>query len=208
MVASMNKGLTDEQWKLVQDKYGNLIVHAANRIYFDKYLYSVEDSIQELNSMLIKGMLRFCEFENTVFDVAWHEPGFHKYIKAIIWNSKNAIGLRIRKSCETPGGVLVPRDSRVSLKVLEYRSNMEDKGEEYPYSIQDKLLQIPHESILNSIKFDPKEQQLIKLAMEDYGFFKPNNRLHVTKLAKELNTTNYEINKLITSIKNKIQEYL
>jgi hypothetical protein len=201
----MSKSLTDEQWNKVQEKYGKLITFAASRIYFDKYCYGLEDSIQELKAMLLKGIVRFCEIENTTFDIVWEEPGFHRYAKTIIWNSKNTIGMRIRKSSETVGGVLVPRDSRLSIK-SKNKETEEIFTVDYPEWINDKLQFIPKDSFLNGIEFDPKEQQLIELVLGDLGFFKPNNKVHVTKIAKELNTTSYEVNKLITSIKNKLQD--
>ena len=89
--------VTNEQWELIEEKYGRLISKICHNISGDKAIANYDDNLQDLRLAAMEAVAGFARKENKVFEDFWGTEGFNKYIKTCLWNLKNKKGANITK---------------------------------------------------------------------------------------------------------------
>jgi len=94
--------ITDEDWKLYQEKFGDLISFIAQRITGDPMCCDYEENVQDLNVAAINSINGYYKKNKlTVEDVPVKDVIknrlFASYSKTCLWNYKNHKGVRMTR---------------------------------------------------------------------------------------------------------------
>lgn len=195
--------MTEDQWQLVSDKYGALIRHATRKIYCDKLVHSEEDLLQDIKLTVFKAIEYYLKKECLTFEEAWEESKLiGQYIKATIWHSKVSIGEKLQKGITS----YLPVSGTVynipySLSVPGEGEKEANYAEESRFLGNSALQTYDHYSIFNDLKLNDDQSKVIQILLGDFSYYKPNTRINISKVARELDWTLHKTNNVIDSIR-------
>lgn len=187
--------ITDEQWKLIDKKYGMLLAKICHQISGDNALCSYDDNLQDLRiaSMdAVDGYERQNDGANGTFDEFWGTRGFDRYIKTCLWNMKNNKGAKITKKSILTKGTVSANDNEEVLGLVGSGSNYLENN-------------VFIEELVNGI--DGVKRDIIKLVMKDHNYLKVNGRINISMVARTLGIPRHHAEKEIKEIPLLFDEY-
>lgn len=183
--------ITEEQWELIDKKYGMLMAKICHQISGDIAISSYDDNLQDLRMAAMNAVDGFCRQNggaNGKFNNFWGTKGFDKYIKTCLWTKKNNKGAKITKKYRITKNT-VSIDTEETLNIESNNSN----------------------DVENSVFFDEirgrlssGEERVLNLVLGDHKLLKPNGRINVRRVSNFLGLTWADTNKIIKGLGNKI----
>jgi hypothetical protein len=181
--------LTEEQWKLYEEKYGKLLWKISRHISGDPAIASVEDNYADLVIAAIESIIGFQKKTNQNFDEMIHNPLFGKYTKTCLWNFKNNKGGKItEKKAHKPAHVSI-EDNEEILQIADSRSSVSDIGFSFPIK-------------------DNTQKKLINVIVNDPDCLTENGFINVLRIANKLKLTQHEVRKQINTLSKTIKNAL
>ena len=179
--------------KLVEDKYGKLIHKIGHYISGDIAISSHEDNTQDIWIAAMEAIRGYEKKENMTFDEFWGTKGFDKYLKTCLWNIKNSKGAKITKKFNITRNTVNIVDNEEVLR-------MEDLS-----SCPDEV-----ESFISELSFKLTDEQnlVIRMILEDPNMIKPNGKVCIASLIKELGKSRYEVTNILETLGEKIKNDL
>ena len=166
--------ITEEQWQLLDERYGKLMGKICHKISGDNALCTVEDNMQDLRIAAVEavnGYSRQNDGANGSFEDFWGTSGFDKYIKTCLWNHKNNKGAKITKKKEVHwGNVTIENNPEVmnltgtDLSFLEDRICLDDLSK----------------------KINDTQKKVIHEIATDHSYIKPNGKINMSRVARAL----------------------
>lgn len=181
--------ITNEQWQLIDEKYGKLLITICNNISGDLAIASFDDNLQDLRIATMEAVKGFEKKEGVPFSEFWGTTGFHKYMKTCLWNLKNKKGAKITKKAPI---------LRNTVDITEYgdvliAGHQDTSGLS---SVADLIKQ-------SKANFDDRQKRLIDEVAKNPDYVKPNGKLNITKLSDNLGCCVATTKRTITQIKTK-----
>lgn len=183
----MPKPLTDKQWSLIKEKYGQLIYMIAHRISGDVATASFNDNVQDLYMAAmaaVDGFERQNNGANGTFDEFFGTVGFDKYIKQTLWHLKDNKGKRITKK----------------KKILKETMSLQDEnGEEVIQLEVDTNSSAEATTILEDLlsKVSGKSKLVIAELVKDPSIIWGDGKINYRALAQSLDMKEHEVIKLV-----------
>jgi len=182
--------ITNEQWLLIDQKYGRLLTTICNNISGDVAIASFDDNLQDLRIATMEAVAGFAKKEDKPFEEFWGTTGFNKYMKTCLWNLKNKKGARITKRYAinkntvdvTEYSEILVAENQDSSSVSTFESFFEDSED----------------------KWSDEQKDLIKTIEKNPALIKGSGTVNVRKLSSELGCCSAKTKKIIESIKSKI----
>ena len=178
--------ITNEQWELIDTKYGKLLITICGKISGDSAIANFDDNLQDLRLACMDAVAGFSRKENKPFDEFWGTLGFHKYMKTCLWNLKNKKGSRISKRYNI---------NKNTVDIVEYAdilvSDSHDTSTTY------------HESFFETqkVKLGKEQREVVSILVDHPEYIKPNGRVNVRKLSQEISACPAKTRKILNSIK-------
>lgn len=97
--------ITNEQWELIDEKYGKLLTTICSKISGDAAIANFDDNLQDLRLATMDAVAGFSRKEGKEFEDFWGTAGFNKYMKTCLWNLKTRKGAKLANditSTKTP----------------------------------------------------------------------------------------------------------
>jgi len=182
--------ITNEQWELIDEKYGKLLTTICTKISGDVAIASFDDNLQDLRIATLDAVSGFSKKESLPFEDFWGTIGFNKYMKTCLWNLKNKKGARISKRYAI---------NKNTVDVTEYSEILVAENHE--------VSSTPYDSFFDAVKDRLSEEQaeVVKVVSNHPEFVKPSGKVNVTKLSKELGCCCAKTRKLLVQIKDKFE---
>jgi hypothetical protein len=181
--------LTEEQWKLVIDKYEKLMWHVSHRVGGDRILHDIDDSYQELCITCLEAISTFSKNSGKEFDKFFDTLEFHKYLKTCLWNKKNAQGAKIVKRAPL-------RNGQVSLDevLLDERNHVSrDKGQSFKLDTEER--------------FDENSREIYESLVDDSRMVKPSGSINLNRLSKHVKKPKTQIKHTLERMKQQLSHY-
>jgi len=181
--------ITNEQWSLIDQKYGKLLTTICTKISGDTAIANFDDNLQDLRLAAMDAVRGFSRKEAKPFEEFFNTIGFHKYIKTCLWNLKNKKGARISKRYAI---------NKNTVDVTEF---------------SDILVAESHDSSTTSAEdffndttmlFNDVQQNAIRAVMDNPDFVKANGKVNVKKLSTTLGFCAAKTRKILDGIKETI----
>ena len=173
--------LTEEQWNLIDEKYGMLLAKICHKISGDSATCGFDDNLQDLRIAVIeavKGFEKQQDGVNGTFDDFWGTKGFDRYIKTCLWNLKNNKGSNVTKKSNLYKNVVSVNDNEEVLNL----EGMNSSSTENCFFVEEL-----------SLKMNKVQSSILKMVARDHKFIKSNGKLNVSKLADALNMSRYDV---------------
>lgn len=182
--------ITNEQWELIDEKYGKLLTTICSKISGDIAIANFDDNLQDLRMAAMDAVAGFARKEDKAFDDFWGTIGFNKYMKTCLWNLKNKKGARISKRYNI---------NKNTVDITEYSDIL--------LSADSDTSGVSCDSLFDEVTCKLSEEQIkvITVATDHPEYMKPSGRLNITKLSKELGCCSAKTRKLLSQIKNIIK---
>ena len=185
--------LTQQQWELIDQKYGKLIYKIAHQISGDNAIASVEDNAQDLRIAAMEAVVGFTKQhsgKNGTFDEFWGTKGFDQYMKTVLWTKKNNKGAKITKRFS------ITKNS-VSTDNEEGASVFQIADESY-----NPELELIFDELMDSLT--PNRQEILNLIVKDPTLIKPNGKINVKKVSEIMNLSWAETKNEIEELQNSL----
>ncbi len=182
--------ITEEQWELIDEKYGKLLTKICNNISGDYAIASFEDNLQDLRIATMDAVAGFSKKEGKVFEEFWGTTAFNKYMKTCLWNLKNKKGAKISKRYHI---------NKNTVDITSY--------EEILVADNTDPSALPSEHIFSEAKskLDDEQKKVIDIVVNNPHFVKPNGRINVLRLSNELGCCHAKARKVLNSIQHKLE---
>lgn len=182
--------ITNEQWLLIDERYGRLLTTICNNISGDIAIASFDDNLQDLRIATMEAVAGFAKKENKEFADFWDTTGFNKYMKTCLWNLKNKKGARITKRYAI---------NKNTVDVTEYSEILIAEN-------QDSSSISTFESFFehSEDKWSEEQKDLIRTIEKNPSLIKGSGTVNVRRLSTELGCCSAKTKKIIDSIKRKI----
>jgi len=181
--------ITQEQWLLVDEKYGKLLSTICTKISGDTAIANFDDNLQDLRIAALEAIAGFSKKESKPFEDFWGTTGFNKYMKTCLWNFKNKKGARISKR-------------------YNINKNTVDISEFSEILIADShdSSSVASESFFEETKkeFTDDQSKVIDIMTRNPQFIKPNGKINISKLSGEFGCCPAKTRKIIEGIKIKL----
>jgi hypothetical protein len=177
--------ITEEQWNLIDQRYGKLLSKICHTISGDVAICSFDDNLQDLRIATIYAVQGFSKKENKDFDEFWDTVGFNKYMKTCLWNLKNKKGANISKKYNI---------TKHTVDVTEYGDVLICEDSSTSGADTSIFLEELQE------KFTDEQQNVITLLCHNPAFLKRSGLVNVRKLSSELNKSWFDTRKLLDQI--------
>lgn len=92
--------LTNEQWTLYEERYGNLMHTISRKISGDDAIANHEDNYSDLCIAALESIDGFRKKTGEDFDTAINNKLFDQYTKTVLWNRKAKKGIPLTKKME------------------------------------------------------------------------------------------------------------
>jgi hypothetical protein len=188
--------LSSVQWEKITNKYEGLMWKISHQISGDKATSSLKDNFADLQVAALDAIIGYekqGEGKNGKFDEFCDTRGFDKYIKTVLWNSKNNKGARITKKASILKGVVSTNDNEEVIQI---------EGDNIG-SIENNIF---FEEI--KVKLDEKQRKILKLIIRDPKLITEKGKINILRLSKKLNLTWKEcfekVNQMGKIIKNEL----
>jgi hypothetical protein len=178
--------ITHEQWEKINAQYEKLIYKVAHFIGGDKITSDFDDSVQDVRMACIDACYGYEKKTGKKFDEYWGTEEFHKYIKTVMWNKKNANGTKIkkRKSIKPKGEV---KEAYMGFGDDNFKEST------YFYDVYDTL--------------DEQEQEIVYEVLHDGKSIKPNGHINIARLSRQLGVSKGKIKKAIQAVTEKYEDF-
>tara|TARA_R110000796_G_C14434430_1_gene421541 strand:- start:191 stop:760 length:570 start_codon:yes stop_codon:yes gene_type:complete len=185
--------ITNEQWKLIDDKYGKLIAKICNNISGDYATASFDDNLQDLRIATLDAVAGFSKKEGKSFDEFWGTLAFNKYIKTCLWNLKNKKGARISKRYHI---------NKDTVDITAYEEILVGATTD-----SSSMSSVSMDSLFTDAKnkLDQEQRNVIDIVVNNPDFVKPNGKVNVLRLSNELGCCHAKGRKILSSIRTKLQ---
>ena len=97
MVMFKVTNLTEEDWKLFEEKFKKLMYTISRQVSGDSVTCELEDNYADLCVTAVYAINTFSKKKQEPFSNFINTISFSKYIKSCLWNSKNKKGSQITK---------------------------------------------------------------------------------------------------------------
>ena len=186
--------ITDEQWKLIDDKYGKLIAKICNNISGDYATASFDDNLQDLRIATLDAVAGFSKKEGKPFEEFWGSIAFNKYMKTCLWNLKNKKGARISKRYH------INKDTVdiTSYEEILVADNTDSSSAPSSFSA-DSIFADANE------KLNEEQRKVIDIVVNNPHYVKPNGKVNILRLSNELGCCHAKGRKIIQSIQQKLK---
>jgi hypothetical protein len=188
MKANKIYDISSEQFKKIKTKYEKLMYSIAYRIGGDKVTFSIEDSLQELYISAFDACEAYGRKMDMEFDDFFDTEEFHKYMKSCLWNKKNSSGKGIQKKWG------INNHASIEDEILESNANTVF---EYP----------DVSALLMDCSLDKEEQSVVSCIMGDFKVVKPNGKVNISMLARNLNKEKKEVKKILGRLQHLFKDY-
>jgi hypothetical protein len=178
--------ITNEQWELIDIKYGKLLTTICSKISGDNAIANFDDNLQDLRMACMDAVSGFSRKENKPFEEFWGTAGFHKYMKTCLWNLKNKKGSRISKRYNI---------NKNTVDIVEYSdilvADSHDTSTTY------------HESYFDTqkAKLGDEQKEVVSILVDNPDYVKPNGRINVRRLSQEIGSCPAKTRRILDSIK-------
>ena len=181
--------ITDEQWELIDKKYGKLLTTICTKISGDRAIANFDDNLQDLRLAAMDAVRGFSRKEDKPFEEFWDTIGFNKYMKTCLWNLKNKKGARISKRYNI---------NKNTVDICEYEEILEAENHDLSTIPQDSFFDI-HKG-----KLEEEQKQAVSILVDHPEYIKPNGRINVRRLSQELDCCPAKARKILNSIKTRL----
>lgn len=179
--------ITDKQWELIDKKYGKLLTTICTKISGDTAIANFDDNLQDLRLAAMDAVAGFSKKEEKAFDDFWGTTGFNKYMKTCLWNLKNKKGARISKRYAI---------HKNTVDVTEYADILIAENHDSSNTAAESFLED------NAHNFNDDQKDAINTVMNNPHLVKPNGKVNIRRLSKEMGYCSAKIRKILDSIKN------
>jgi len=181
--------ITDEQWELIDEKYGKLLTTICTKISGDTAIANFDDNLQDLRLAAMDAVSGFSRKEDKPFEEFWGTIGFNKYMKTCLWNLKNKKGGRISKRYHI---------NKNTVDIVEYSDILVAESQESsPFCIDTFLSE-------TNVNFTDEQLTLITLIVDNPSLIKPNGKINIRQLSTLLGCCAAKARKLVVSVRNKL----
>jgi len=182
--------ITNEQWELIDEKYGKLLTTICTKISGDTAIANFDDNLQDLRMAAMDAVAGFARKENQDFYEFWGTTGFNKYMKTCLWNLKNKKGARISKRYHI---------NKNTVDITEYGDIL--------LAQENDTSSVSYDSIFDELSNKLEEEQLkvINIVCNHPEYIKPNGKINISRLSVELGCCSAKTRKIISEIKNRIK---
>jgi|TARA_R110002020_G_scaffold475566_1_gene710985 hypothetical protein len=180
--------ITQEQWELIDDKYGKLLSKICTKISGDAATASFEDNLQDLRIATLEAVAGFAKKEGQPFDSFWGTMGFNKYMKTCLWNLKNKKGARISKRYAI---------HKNTVDVTEYSDILVSQDTDSSSISVDSFFEDSKHT------YNEDQETAIRTVVKNPYLVKPNGRINIRKLSTEIGFCVAKTRKILDSIKKK-----
>jgi hypothetical protein len=181
--------ITNDQWELIDEKYGKLLTTICSKISGDAAIANFDDNLQDLRLAAMEAVAGFARKEQKPFAEFWDTVGFNKYMKTCLWNLKNKKGSRITKRYNI---------NKNTVDITEYSEILVAENHDTSTTSLDFVL---GESVS---KFSDDQINAIKTVMDNPHFVKPNGKVNVRRLSTELGYCAAKTRKILDGIKTQL----
>ena len=181
----MKTKLTNEDWEWLEEKYGKLLHHISYRIGGDKITNDHDDSYQELSIAIMDTVEMFDRTTKKPFAEYKHPSHFDKYLKTVLWNRKNNLGVKIKRREPLRRQISI-NEQLVKDKVHSPIHSFEPFGNE---------------------EFDDELRDMVSEIQKDGRTIKPNGGLNINRLCRNTGKSKSEIKYTIQRLERKLQSY-
>lgn len=185
--------LTDEQWRLYEEKYGRLMHTISMKISGDEMLASHEDNYADLTIAAMDSIRGYLTKESLTFEEAFDTKGFDKYTKTVLWNRKNKKGVKLTSRMEF-------RNKHKSLSPFDDDSKayeVEDLSATPDYSMS-SLQELFDDS-------DEDVKKVVNAVVSDPSVVTEDGKLKGYSLCKPTGLSIHYIRKAVDKIKNTLE---
>jgi len=200
--------ITNDQWEKYIKKYGRLLHTISFKISGDEAISNKEDNYSDLQIAAIESIKGFSKKTGKTFDEMIDDQLFDKYTKTVLWNFKNAKGMKITKKKKN-------RLSGDDIRVFPLEPYSNKTGDITPISSFEPSATSSTDSIcsFNSLKDEISnigelEKSIIDLICDDPSYISGSGILKVGTVAKKLNVSDYMASKAINKIRNFLERQL
>jgi|TARA_A100000172_G_scaffold72790_1_gene54075 hypothetical protein len=182
--------ITNEQWELIDHKYGKLLTTICSKISGDNAIANFDDNLQDLRIATIDAVSGFAKKENQRFEEFWGTSGFNKYMKTCLWNLKNKKGARISKRYAI---------NKNTVDVTEYSDILVAENHESSSTGVENLFDLIGD------KLNEDQMKTVKVIVDHPEYIKTNGKVNITKVATSVGFCTTKTRKVVGQIKNKLQ---
>lgn len=183
--------MTDEDYKLLQDKYGKLIYYTALRISGDKS-QSPEDYVNAIWAHILNYLPKYMIQEN-VPTVEEFISKYNPWVKQWIFTVKNQLGSEITKEKEV-----------LQASSIQDNDNLNFDVEDKSYSDLENL-----ELVTLYDRLPNNQLGMVAKALITYDdIYTSNGKLNFTALKRRTNIPVPMLRKIITELKDTISDYI
>jgi|TARA_R100000995_G_scaffold10364_1_gene4298 hypothetical protein len=182
--------ITNEQWSLIDQKYGRLLTTICNNISGDIAIASFDDNLQDLRIATMEAVSGFAKKEGKTFDDFWGTTGFNKYMKTCLWNLKNKKGARISKRYNINKNTVDITEYNEILMAENQDSSSVSTFTNFFQGTQDKLSE-EQKNLISTVEKNPK-------------LVKGSGTINVRQLSQELGCCSAKTKKILDSIRTQI----
>lgn len=181
--------MNQQQFELIQQKYGKLIHKIGHWISGDAAISSHEDNTQDIWIAAMEAIRGYEKKENLTFDQFWNTTGFDKYIKTCLWNIKNSKGAKITKKFG------------ITRNTVDISDN-----EEVLHMADPSMVSPETEVFLEELPgiLDADETQIVSLILEDPQYIKPSGKVNINALADASGKSWNDVSNILKEIGRKI----
>jgi len=186
--------ITDEDWKLYQEKFGDLISFIAQRITGDPMCCDYEENVQDLYVAAINSINGYYKKNKiTPAQMAVRDviecPLFKQYTKTVLWNAKNFKGNKATKYKNFMPASIDTVDNKDDLAIDDTTTIVDADDEVFNYFHN---------------KFTEDERVLLSLLVDNPSIVRDNGSININALSKLSGKSFYMVKSRITSIKEKL----
>ena len=180
--------ITNEEWLLIDEKYGKLLSKICTKISGDVAIASFEDNLQDLRIATIEAVAGFAKKEGLPFSSFWGTIGFNKYMKTCLWNLKNKKGARISKRYPI---------HKNTVDVTEFSDILVAETTDSSSVSIDSFFKD------KKLTFTEDQKRVVDIIVSNPDYVKPNGKINITKLSTSLNCCAAKTRKILATLQAK-----
>tara|TARA_R110000765_G_scaffold242384_1_gene345003 strand:+ start:114 stop:731 length:618 start_codon:yes stop_codon:yes gene_type:complete len=201
--------ISNEEWEVVQKKYGSLIYMIAHRIGGDKITNDFDDSVQEIRMSAMDAIRTYRKKTDVPFAKFFITKDFDKYIKTCLWNRKNSNGTMIQKkaivrntiSLNTHDELFMADDSNCGDKTQTMRQHDSTLISDATSGIEEMF------KSFNDVNMDTDTRSIVSLIEADGKMIKPNGNLNINRIARTLGKKKHQIKYIVERLQTQLKDY-
>jgi hypothetical protein len=185
--------VTNEQWSIIEQKFGGLMRAAAMRVMGDNKARDIEDSLQETRMASMSATISYAKKNNLKFEDFIDTVDFSKYIKTSIWNKKSRVGMEITKKSNVRNTLSIEPD--LTQDQQQFCTDLDPSS-------------IVSAQSFNELDFDSDENIVLRMLETDSDCYtKGSGRINIAYLTQETGFTRIHVEKIISSLQKKLKDF-